>query len=678
MEAKGDAEPMCGIAGVYASGASSASAHLLQCMAGELEHRGPDGVGLYLDGRFGMTSTRLSVIDVAGGDQPLSNEDGRLWVMQNGEIFNHPELREELRGRGHRFTTQSDTEVIVHAFEEWGARCLEHINGEFAFAVYDRATGSVFLARDAFGIRPLFLAEFGGDMAFASEAKALLRHPAADRRVDPYGLVETFTLWAVLPDRSAFAGIRELPPGHHVTITANGIGTPERWWDIHFGPREGTRHESPADLAEELSALLDEATRLRLRADVPVGVYLSGGLDSSAIAVLARRHSRELQAFSIGFEDADFDESDHQERMARELDIPLQRITVSGHDVAESFPEVVRMAEKPMLRTAPGPLLRLSRTVREAGFKVVLTGEGADEVFGGYAIFQEAMVRRFWARRPDSKIRPALLAKLYPFLSRDLRAGDEFVIAFFRHGLEDVDDPLYSHRPRFRTSARNLRFLHPDVRAGTAHLGRPEDRLLASLPATFGDSGPLGQAQYLEIRTFMCGYLLHSQGDRMLMANSVEGRFPFLDVNVAAFAASLPERLRLRDLADKYLLRSAAVDVLPEDIRRRPKRPYRAPILRAFFGVDAPSYLDDMLDPAHIAAVGLFSAPLVQRLVEKCRRSVETGSSEGDEMALVGILSTMLLHEQLVARPRLAPPATPTRMVVGDTDVSHAAARAEA
>jgi len=639
---------------------------LLLAMAGELVHRGPDGVGLYLDGSFGMVNTRLSIIDLAGGDQPLSNEDGRYWVMQNGEIYNYPELMEELERLGHRFRTRSDTEVIVHAFEEWGEGCLDRLNGEFVLAVYDRETGRLFLARDRFGIRPLFLADFGGDFVFASEAKALLRHPKAERRIDPFALVETFTIWAVQPDRSAFVGVRELPAGHFLWVGPEGAGEPVRWWDIRFGPREGTRLGSVEELQEELLAVLDDATRIRLRADVPVGVYLSGGLDSSATTALARRHTRgTLEAFSVAFEDPRFDESPYQDRMAAELGVNLLRIVVSDSDVAAVLPEVVRYAEKPMLRTAPGPLLLLSRFVRDAGFKVVLTGEGADELFGGYNIFQEAMVRRFWARQPGSTLRPRLLGKLYPYLSRDLQRGGGFMAEFFKAGMLELDDPLYSHRPRFRTTARNLRFLSPETLATRTSVGDPEARVMDRLPPEFSNMGPLGQAQYLEIITFLTGFLLHSQGDRMLMANSVEGRFPFLDKDVAEFASALPERLRLRDIHEKYLLRKSLAGVLPDEINKRPKRPYRAPILGAFFGKGAPDYVAELLAEPRVAATGLFNAAHVAKLAQKAARYADVGFSESDEMGLVGVLSTMLLEDQFVAHPKLAPAAVATRVVEG-------------
>lgn len=659
---------MCGIAGMYASAQRRASAETLLAMAGELLHRGPDGVGLYLDGRFGMVNTRLSIIDLTGGDQPLASEDRRFWVMQNGEIYNYPELTEELTALGHRFATRSDTEVLAHAYEEWGTDCLHKLNGEFAFAIWDFNRKELFLARDRFGIRPLFLADFGGDFCFASEAKALLRHPAAPRQLDPLGLLETFTLWSIQPDRSAFVGIYELPAGHYLRYGQGGVIERRRWWDIPFGPPHEARTERPEVLAEELLALLDDATRIRLRADVPVGVYLSGGLDSSTTAALARCHTRgELRGFAVSFADPHFDESPYQDRMAEALGVDLSRITVDGADIAEAFPRVVDLAEKPMLRTAPAPLLHLSGLARRTGFKVVLTGEGADEIFGGYNIFREAMVRRFWAKQPTSRLRPLLLRRLYPYLAKDLSKGGAFLQAFFGTNLTATSDPLYSHRLRFNTTARCLRFVKPELLAEARAQGDPEARLIARLPEDFARLGGLSQAQYLEIHTFLEGYLLHAQGDRMLMGNSIEGRFPFLDYRVAEFAARLPERLRLRDMQEKYLLRKAALPLLPPEIARREKRPYRAPILRAFVGPGAPAYVRELTSPERLTAAGLFIPAAVAQLLAKAERNLGSGLSETDEMALVGIISTMLWHERFIAAPRLAAPLEPHRKVVGKT-----------
>ena len=637
-------------------------------MAGELRHRGPDGTGLYVDGRYGMTNNRLAIVDLAGGDQPLSNEDGRYWVMQNGEIYNYVELIAELEDLGHRFATRSDTEVIAQAYEEWGPGCLDRMNGDFAFAVWDRRERELFLARDRFGIRPLFVTEIGGDLVFASEAKAILRHPEARRELDPAGLVETFTTWCVSPDASSFPGIRELAPAHYIVAGPEGIREERRWWDLRFSDAGDVSPVERVALAEELDALLADATRLRLRADVPVAAYLSGGLDSSAIVALALEQMDEtLYSFGIGFEDERFDESAYQDRLVGHQGLDLTRVTVGARDIAELLPRTIEMSEKPTLRTAPAPLLRLSRAVREAGLKVVTTGEGADELFAGYDVFRENKVRHFWAREPESALRPLLLTRLNAFIGKDLKRSGAFLVGFYRKGLTETDDPLYSHRLRFANTSRLLGLLDADVVAGAADRGDPAERLEARLPSWFGEMTPLGRAQYLEISTFLESYLLHSQGDRMLMGHSIEGRFPFLDYRVAEFAAALPDALRLRGLNEKYLLRKSVEHRLPTEIAARKKRPYRAPIVGAFVGDDAPGYVRELLAPECLAAAGVFDPEAVARIVRKCEAGAPRDAvSETDEMALVGVLSTMILHDRFVASPQLADPLVPDRVVVGD------------
>jgi asparagine synthase (glutamine-hydrolysing) len=633
-------------------------------MAGELRHRGPDSTGLYLDGRFGMACARLAIIDVEGGDQPLSDEVGRLWVMQNGEIYNHVELRSELRALGHVFATESDTEVIAHAFEQWGPRCLERFNGDFALAIWDRDRRELFLARDRFGVRPLFLAEYDGDVCFASEAKALLRHPGAPRELDPAGIAETLTLWSALPERSAFARVRELPPAHYAVVGADGVVHQTRWWSLEFEPSRLPE----AELLEELDGLLLDATRIRLRADVPVAAYVSGGLDSAIVAALAAREvGHELHAFGIGFSDARFDESAFQDQVAGELGIDFHRTLVDAESIASLLPRVVELAETPLLRTAPAPLLRLSSAVHDAGLRVVLTGEGADELFAGYDLFREDKVRRFWARDPDSKLRPLLLTRLNRFLAADVTRVGSFFTGFYARDLLALDDPLYSHRLRFTNTARCLRLLDPGVLARAQVESTPVDRLVSLLPAGFHEASPLGRAQQLEILTFLQGYLLHGQGDRMLMGNSVEGRFPYLDYRVAELAARLPDSMRLRGLQEKYALRRAMTRYVPADVRARTKQPYRAPIGTALAGPSAPAYVRELLAPDHVRAVGLLDEAAVERLVRKFDASGGAGVGETDEMAFVACLTLMLLHERFVAAPRLAPALVPDRFVVGDT-----------
>jgi asparagine synthase (glutamine-hydrolysing) len=665
---------MCGIAGIHTGSLEMPDRRLLLAMAGELFHRGPDGVGLYTDAGCGLANTRLSIVDLAGGDQPISNEVGDCWVVQNGEIYNHPELRAELESLGHQFRTDCDTEVIVHAYEEWGERCLDRFNGPFALAIWDRRDRTLFLARDRYGVRPLFLARYGSQLVFASEAKAILRHPAARRELDPLALIDTFTLWAPLPDRTAFAGIRELPPGHWLKVHADGKCEERSWWDLPFQASDTRRGQSEADLTDELSELLEDSVRLRLRADVPVAVYVSGGLDSSVIAALAHRVTGErLQGFAVGFSDTRFDESEHQDRIAGKLGIDLHRITVGPSDIANLFPDVIRLAEKPVLRTAPAPMLALSALVHQHGIKVVLTGEGADEVFAGYDLFRESQIRRFWARQPQSTSRPRLFESIYPWLTRSTTSAPGFTRQFFGQGFESTEDPFYSHRIRWGTTARLLRFLDPGMLSAMRPEDAPTTRLEARLNPDFERFTGLGKAQYLEIVTFLHGYLLHSQGDRMMMGRAVEGRFPFLDPRVGEFAASLRDSMRLRGLRDKFVLRNAADRLLPQDIARRPKRPYRAPILSAFVGSHAPDYVEQLMSPSRIAETGVFAAKTVGQLWEKCRRNAAQGVSEMDEMAFVGVLSTQLLHEHLIRRPSLAPLPKATREAQGDHVVQPAA-----
>jgi asparagine synthase (glutamine-hydrolysing) len=637
----------------------------LLAMAGELSHRGPDGVGLYLDGGFGMVNTRLSIVDLAGGDQPLCDDRGRFWAMQNGEIYNYVELRDELRRFGHRFQTDCDTEVLAHAFAQWGVDCLKHLNGDFAVAIWDEDRRELFLARDRFGVRPLYVAAPGGDLVFASEIKAILRHPGIERRLDAVALVDCFISWGTLPDRSAFAGIRELAPATYLRQDATGRRHERRWWQLPFCEERAVPAAAEPQLAHELQELLDDATRLRLRADVPVGVYLSGGLDSSLIAALAQQQrGQSLRTFSLGFADRRFDERPFQDQMAAWLGVSSVRVDVNAADIGQTFPDVVVRCERPILRTAPVPLLHLAGVVRAAGLKVVLTGEGADELFAGYDIFKEAAVRRFWARQPASRLRPLLLRRLYPFLGPGFGRAAPFLQHYFGVGLEDTANPLYSHELRFRAGQRLLRFLRPELLASISADDSLPQRLRARLPGEFGQWSGLAQAQYLEIETFLFGYLLHAQGDRMLMGHSVEGRFPYLDHRVAEFAVRLPATLRLRRLREKHLLRAAAKDLLPPAIVDRVKHPYRAPIVQSFFGGTQPDFVDAVLDPANIDATGLFRPDAVAKLVRKCRATGGTAISESDEMALVGILSTLLLHERVVRRPHRALPLSPRRLIV--------------
>ena len=397
------------------------------------------------------------------------------------------------------------------------------------------------------------------------------------------------------------------------------------------------------EAAEQLHALLTDVVRQQLRSDVPVGAYLSGGLDSSGIAALARESVGTLQTFSLTFEDPEFDESGHQRRMAEHLGVRHSSIRCTTQDIGDIFPELIWHTEAPVLRTAPAPLMLLARHVHSEGFKVVLTGEGADEVFGGYDLFKEGKIRRFWARQPDSAWRPLLLSRLYPYLSRSPVANRHFARLFFGQGLHELENPFYAHVTRWSTTRGIFKLLSPEMQQSLAS-AKPEDELTRHLPAQFDTWSALSRDQYIEVKTLLEGYLLSSQGDRASMAYSVEGRVPYLDHRVIEFLNSLSPRYKLRGLHEKVLLRRALSPILPESIRNRVKQPYRAPDSRSFFQGDRPlPYVQELLSESNLRRSGYFHPQAVGRLLDKCRTGRALGA--GDNMAFVGVLSTLLLHE---------------------------------
>ncbi len=646
---------MCGIAGSLAlhAGVAPPAREDLEAMVGALRHRGPDEFGLYRDRRAGLGHARLSIIDLATGQQPLCNEDGTKWVVFNGEIFNYVELREELAARGHRFRTRSDTEVIVHAWEEFGPACFERFNGQFAIALWDAAEETLVLARDRLGVRPLYLCEHGGRLWFASEVKAIFAgDPSIPRALDPVGLAETFTFWTAVAPQSVFRGVSELEPGHLRIVSRGGVEDRAFWTPRYPASRGAGAPGSLDEAVERTRAALEEAVRLRmLRADVPVGSYLSGGLDSSLVAALGRRVKGDrFCTFSIRFADAEYDETPFQRAVVALIGSDHREIVVRRRDIADALPAVVAHAERPLLRTAPAPLFLLSKLVRDAGIKVVLTGEGADEMFAGYDLFKEGRVRRFWGRAPASTLRPRLLERLYPWLARTPLSQQAMARAFFGRDLERFADPGFAHRTRWEPAAALQRLFSPEVRREAAGVD-PVARLLASLPPDFARWSPLAQDQYLEVRTLLSGYLLSSQGDRMLMAHSVEGRFPFLDAEVVEVANALPDAFKLRGLDEKHVLKRAAAGIVPEAVLRRPKQPYRAPDAQSFTGAGAPEWVGELLGGRAVADAGVFDPAGVARLWRKCQAAGDGAQfSNADNMAVVGVLSTGLLHDALVRR----------------------------
>ncbi|MDD2709057.1 MAG: asparagine synthase (glutamine-hydrolyzing) [Verrucomicrobiae bacterium] len=646
---------MCGIAGFFNSELADLSAqrNTLEAMLRRIAHRGPDEAGIFLAPGLAMGAVRLSIVDLQGGSQPIGNETGEIFVSFNGEIFNHPELRAMLEGKGHLFSTHADTEVLIHLYEEYGLDFLKQLNGQFAFALWDGRKKNLILARDRPGIRPLFFTQLGKTFVFGSEIKSLFTYPQVRRTIDPAGLDQILTFWTTVGETTFFEGIHELPPAHFLIVSANQPPRMERYWDCDF-PIPSTPPAQTEDIDEaacRLKESLLESVRLQLRADVPVGVYLSGGIDSSVITSLVSQcQPGRFKTFSVQFEDPQLDESDYQQEMVSMHKTDHHFIRCGPSDVGAVFPEIVWHTEKPVFRTAPGPLFLLSKLTRENGIKVVLTGEGADEMLWGYDTFKEQKIREFWRRFPNSSRRPLLLKKLFPYLShyRDDRYF-QLLRMFYQSDLSSADLRAYSHLPRWRNNTALKSFYSPEFRA---RVGENSSRqaMEKCLPPDFDRWNSLERNQYLETLTLMPGYLLASQGDRMAMAHGVEGRFPFLDHHVISFCASLPGNLKMRRLCDKFLLRQAFKRELPPKIFERSKRAYMSPDAVSFIQPSAQAYMEEVVSETAIRRAGIFDWKTVQRHLAKVKATPAQNLTYRDNMAMVVLVSAQLAHHLFVEK----------------------------
>lgn len=635
---------MCGIAGLFSARGVNGGEATAARMAAQLRHRGPDGAACHIDEAALMVHTRLSIIDFETGAQPLHNENKTIWLVCNGEIFNYLELRAELLNRGHRFYTRSDSEVIVHLYEEYGLDFVEHLNGQFAICLWDSVSKTAVLVRDRVGIAPLFYTERNDGLWFASEVKAIIagtqERPALD--VDAFNQLLSF--WSPVSPNSIFAGVREVAPGE-MLVYRDGKVSSHRYWDFNFPRQNDFEAISTDEAAGQVHDLLVDSTQLRLRADVPVAAYLSGGLDSSIIATLIRRYSNApLQTFSLNFADAGLDESSYQSEIVSRLQTSHNSVCCSDEDITRQFQAAIWHTESPVVRTAPVPMGTLSRLVNREGTRVVLTGEGADEVFGGYDIFKETKLRRFWASNPQSQWRHLLIRKLYPYLNLSGGGANGYLAQFFGGGVDDPSQDLFSHQPRINNTSRVKQFVSDKLLERMSV--QPEAALIDTLPAEFADWSYFCKAQYLEMKTLMPGYLLSSQGDRMLMQNGVEGRFPFLDHRLVEYAGRLHPRLKMRVLEEKFILKKAMADYLPGNILQRYKQPYRAPMSAAFIGRQEPDYVGYLLSEEKIRDYGYFDPKKVTLLLKKLRAGRMVGYK--DNMALVVILSTQCWHQQFV------------------------------
>jgi len=633
---------MCGIGGIIDYSCKENSRSNVESMLSSISYRGPDESGVYLSPIAALGNVRLSIIDIGGGQQPLSDISGRFWIVFNGEIFNYKELRDDLEKKGIKFQTKSDTEVLVQLYAVYGKKCLNMLNGQFSFAIWDKQKEEVFVARDRVGIRPFFYSLQDGVFSFASEIKAIFQQKRISREFDFESLSQVYTYWTSISPNTVFKGIFELPPGHCALFNRNGLSI-ERFWELSF--RQHSKL-SLHDSIDKFHELFSDAVRIRLRADVEVAAYLSGGIDSSAtVAYIKNIEPGILNTFSIGFAEKDFDESEYQNEAAKYFDTTHKSMICTSKDIADSFPKVIWHSETPILRTAPAPMLLLSELVRKNNIKVVVTGEGSDEILAGYDIFKEAKIKRFWASQPNSKIRPLLLKKLYPYLSQMKDLSPNMLKAFYGFKLEDINNPFYSHLLRWNNSNHIKKHFSESAKQslnGYSVLDELEKRL----PADFDSWDQLAKSQWLETTVFMSGYLLSSQGDRMGMANSIEGRYPFLDYRVIEFCASLPPDFKLNGLNEKYLLKKVLKNRIPEKILKRPKQAYRAPIKSVFLSKDSAGYVKEMLAESSFNKANVFDYNSIGSLISRMEKSGI--SSEIDNMVLSSVISTHLLYSQFI------------------------------
>ncbi|MDX1316191.1 MAG: asparagine synthase (glutamine-hydrolyzing), partial [Xanthomarina gelatinilytica] len=560
---------------------------------------------------------------------------------------NHMELREDLIQKNHSFKTRSDTEVILHLYEEYGPECLKKLNGQFAIAIWDKHKEELFLARDRVGIRPLFYTQTKSAFVFASEIKAFMEYPEVSLKFSNKALSEYVTFWTALSPNTVFENVFEVPPGTYMLVNHKGIKS-NTYWELPIVKPNAYNFTTVEEAATAFENIFLDSIKLRLRADVPVAAYLSGGIDSSITTSFIKQVSpNRLKTFSIGFTETDFDESAYQNIAASYFKTEHSSVTCSEQDISNYFKEVVWFAEAPLLRTAPTPMGLLSKNVRDHNIKVVITGEGADELLGGYNIFKEAKIKHFWAKDPQSKLRPLLLKRLYPYLPQINKASSNMLKMFFGYKLTETNSPIYSHLLRWHNTSRIKNYFSDTIKE-TIKDYNPIAEVEEKLESKLSGYDYLTKAQWLEIHLFMSGYLLSSQGDRMGMANSIEGRYPFLDHRVIEFCMALHPDLKLHGLNEKYLLKKMMKDRLPGAILNRSKQAYRAPIRSLFASETLPEYLKTMLSEQRLTEFGVFNVEHVKTLLSKIISN--KGVSEMDNMAITAVLSIQILYDLFIKK----------------------------
>jgi asparagine synthase (glutamine-hydrolysing) len=632
---------MCGIVGIIDwQMPMDTQKEILLGMVSTLGHRGPDGRGLFVSPGAALGHTRLSIIDLKSGAQPFQID--RFVMVYNGEVYNYVEIRKELEKINIPFYTKSDTEVVLRAFAYWGTDCFNKFNGQFALLIWDRYKRELIAARDRFGVRPLYIAKQKSSIYFSSELKAFDTIAGFNRTYEMQNFLEHGMLWNTIGDKTIYQDIRALAAGSVEVYNMSGLV--KRYQYYTLGQTYSRYPYSYEQAKEELQEKLLNSVKLRLRSDVPVGVYLSGGIDSAIIAHLnGKASSQTFETFSVAFSDKQFDESIFQNEMATQIGSKHHTENINYDSINRNFLDTIYHIERPVFRSAPTPLYLLAKKVREANIKVVLTGEAADEIFFGYDSFKEIKILQFWAKQPSSKFRPHLIKRLYPHLQHYADSKQfGFIKMYYEKFLGSVGQKLAGLNIRMHNNKVIRASLNKDFGASISIEKIAED-MEASLPNDFGGWTNLQQHQYLEMKTLLSGYLLSSQGDRISLSQSVEGRYPFLDHELVDFAFSLPDSFKMRGLSQKHILRDSFNGLIPKSIINRPKLPYQAPDLKSFFkngklyGSGA-----EFLSSHMIAKYGVFDQNYVKRFLNKFKDRTPEQIGYRDNMLLVFMLSSQM------------------------------------
>ena len=631
---------MCGIYGFVTTHSDHVDREIMQRMGRALRHRGPDDEGEVIVNSglvcAALGHKRLSIIDLsAAGRQPMANEDKTIWLTLNGEIYNHRELRKDLENKGHRFRSHSDSEVVLHLYEEAGTKCLDELNGMFAFALWDSRKQSLLLARDRVGKKPLHYCQAAGELIFASEIKSLLQHPAVGRELDLRSLGKYLSYEYVPAPDSIFRSIKKLEPGYFL-VYADGKSRIESYWDIPIQD-DATTQRSENESVDELKELLDRAVRRRLAADVPVGLFVSGGLDSGLVAALAAQANNQLQCFSIGFDESSFDESAYSKQIAASLGVRLHLRIFTPGEMLRLVQKLPQILDEPLADPSIFPLYLLSQFASQQ-MKVVLSGDGGDELFAGYQTFQAHKLMRYYGALPGLVKGSIRKASSHLPVSHGYLSADYKIKQFLKGDGVPPEIRFFLWRGAFATAEKE-KLLHPSIRRELGEHDSYEDIHRYILVSRL--TNDFERLLYLSMKLYLQDNNLVTV-DRASMANGLEVRCPLLDQDVVEFVCGLPAKYKLHGFKAKYLLKKAAVGLLPKSIIHRQKKGFGIPLAK-WLGTDLKEFMLDHLSEDKINRQGIFHYPYIKRLIDE-----QLAKTSDHREALWTLLVFQSWHEEYI------------------------------